>query len=227
MVFTLSWFGQVSHPPCLMSGTGFVCCGFPREASTQRVPMVVIDGGHFIFAALSSQEGGLVGRRVWLLFNLVWCPLTTVSWGLVGPLALETPPSFTLIHPQLDACTARLPPPLHRRRSATGDEEAASTGREPSWDLRGKVPVAAPSCSAFSRRVPLARAMPDNESSRCFVRSSSLFYLRGRAPPGAVATRLRRCLGFAWLIMNLSSSFSLKPSGAVTPSWIVYCVARY
>ncbi|KAJ4454091.1 hypothetical protein PAPYR_11287 [Paratrimastix pyriformis] len=68
----------------------------------------------------------------------------------------------------------------------------------------------------FSRRVPLARAMPE--------RVLSLFYVH---PPGRVATRLRRCLGFAWLIMNLSSSFSLKPSGAVTPSWIVYCVARY
>ncbi|KAJ4457399.1 hypothetical protein PAPYR_7098 [Paratrimastix pyriformis] len=34
----------------------------------------------------------------------------------------------------------------------------------------------------FSRRVPLARGMSDNESSRCFVRSSSLFYLRGSDP---------------------------------------------
>ncbi|KAJ4452688.1 hypothetical protein PAPYR_13079 [Paratrimastix pyriformis] len=50
------------------------------------------------------------------------------------------------------------------------------------------------------RRVPLARHVGQRVSR--FVRSSSLFYLRGRVPP-RVATRLRRCLGFAWLIMNL------------------------
>ncbi|KAJ4453984.1 hypothetical protein PAPYR_11409 [Paratrimastix pyriformis] len=79
--------------------------------------------------------------------------------------------------------------------------------------------------------------MPDNESSRCFVSPSlylwlllsHLFLLTGYSdvhPPGRVATRLRRCLGFAWLIMNLSSSVSLKPSGAVTPSWIVFTALR-
>ncbi|KAJ4457429.1 hypothetical protein PAPYR_7135 [Paratrimastix pyriformis] len=34
----------------------------------------------------------------------------------------------------------------------------------------------------FSRRVPLARGMSDNESSRCFVRSSSLFLFAGVRP---------------------------------------------
>ncbi|KAJ4453384.1 hypothetical protein PAPYR_12154 [Paratrimastix pyriformis] len=167
--------------------------------------MVVIDGGHFIFSAIFV-------RAPWLYCCLFTHNLIDKMFGEHPEVAIDTSLSCSLSF-GTRRLHGKVAPPLHRRRSATGDEEAASTGREPSWDLRGKVPVAAPSCSAFLD-VPLARAMPDNESSRCFT-----------CTPG-VATRLRRCLGFAWLIMNLSS-FSLKPSGAVTPSWIVYCVARY
>ncbi|KAJ4457403.1 hypothetical protein PAPYR_7102 [Paratrimastix pyriformis] len=47
-----------------------------------------------------------------------------------GALLHGSTKSWCFSGAELDAHTARVPPPLHRRRSATGDEEAASTGSE-------------------------------------------------------------------------------------------------
>ncbi|KAJ4452993.1 hypothetical protein PAPYR_12656 [Paratrimastix pyriformis] len=137
---------------------------------------------------------------------------------------------------ELDACTARC---LHRftgagRRLVT--KKPRARGENPPGICEARCLSRLRRALRFSRRVPLARGMSDNESSRCFVRSSSLFLFAGFRPsfclasslppvlltgysgasgfspassfpdyvhPRAVATRLRRCLGFAWLIMNL------------------------
>ncbi|KAJ4453992.1 hypothetical protein PAPYR_11417 [Paratrimastix pyriformis] len=152
MVFTLSWFGQVSHPPpCLTSGTG------------------------------SREHGG------------------------------ENPPGICEAR-----CLSRLRRALH-----------------------------------FSRRVPLARGMSDNESSRCFVRSSSLFLFAGgfappfvwlllshlffltgysgaRAPPGAGRDPLEEMFGVRMVDHESLFFVFIETFGSFDSQLdCFYCVARY
>ncbi|KAJ4454573.1 hypothetical protein PAPYR_10655 [Paratrimastix pyriformis] len=65
----------------------------------------------------------------------------------------------------------------------------------------------------FARRVPLARGMSDNEALSLFC---PIFFIT--CTPGRDAEEM---YGVRMVDLESLSSFSLKPSGAVTPSWIV------
>ncbi|KAJ4454172.1 hypothetical protein PAPYR_11196 [Paratrimastix pyriformis] len=165
----------------------------------------VLEGGLaglWCTATAAPRVGAFLGRACVLIMSL------DLSWQTIFDVfsGRNLCAHRVLVHQdirlmQLDAHTARVPPPLHRRRSATGDEEAASTGSEnPPGICEARCLSRLRRALRFSRRVPLARAMPDNESSRCFVRSS--YFMRGpplsltrRAPPGAGRDPLEEMFG--------------------------------
>ncbi|KAJ4458694.1 hypothetical protein PAPYR_5457 [Paratrimastix pyriformis] len=101
-------------------------------------------------------------------------------------------------------------------------------GREPSWDLRGKVPVAAPACSA----ILLTRAFgPRHVGQRgpLAVLSDLLycFICGGRAPPGAGRDPLEEMYGVRMVDLESLFFVLIETFGSCDSQLDCYCVARY
>ncbi|KAJ4454114.1 hypothetical protein PAPYR_11257 [Paratrimastix pyriformis] len=145
---------------------------------------------------------------------------------------------FGSLPPELDAHTARVPPPLHRRRSATGDEEAASTGSEnPPGICEARCLSRLRRALRFSRRVPHAgqRVL----SLFCFAPpficgffSPTCFLLTGysgaRAHPGAGRDPLEEMFGVRMVDHESLFVVFFETFGSCDSQLdCFYCVARY